>query len=114
VFHYRPDEWTGEAHDAVPDHLRARFVPFEAGGSEWLWEREWRVVTPRFEFTKKDVVAVIIGERFWPGVDVVEYEDPIHGPATHVSIPEWMPLSERWWWSDEEKLEIVEDRDWYP
>ena len=113
VFHYRPDEW--DAHlAALPDRLRARFIRFEAGKSEWLWEREWRVVfeqgAPGFEFGLEDVVALIVGDPDWPPLE----PDPAYAIlgediAAQVLVrPVWLPNCERWWWNPRRgALEVI-------
>jgi hypothetical protein len=114
VFHYRPDEWTEEWLQRLPGDLRARFIRFEAERpgvkrSEWLWEREWRVVTERLEFRRGDVVAVIIGERWWPGLVEVKFDDDQYGETVDWYPPSWMPDCLRWWWNhDEGRLDPIE------
>ena len=113
VFHYRPDEWEGDLA-ALPPRLQARFVRFEAGDSEWLWEREWRVVfedgEPGFQFDLGDVAALIVGDAQWPPLE----PDPAYSVlgddiAAQMAIPPaWFPNCERLWWNSEEAaLEVL-------
>lgn len=112
VFHYRPDEWAGDLA-ALPSRLRARFVRFEAGKSEWLWEREWRVVFepggPGFEFDPDDVAALIIGSQDWPapvpGMELDADGMPKEAPVP----PDWLPTNcELWWWNEaDQTLEVL-------
>lgn len=105
VFHYRPDEWT-EHYWQLPAGLRARFVRFQAGQSEWLWEREWRIVfeegAPGFQFERDDVEALIVESTTWPPPEpdpaYVELLDDDEIGQT-AGPPTWLPPSDRWWWN---------------
>lgn len=111
VFHLRTEEWPQIAD--LPHRLRALFIRFEAGISEWLWEREWRVVCedePEFAFDTEDVVALIVGRRGWPPEEPDRMYAPLGDDALQMTLgpPDWMPDCERWWWNPRrERLEVL-------
>jgi hypothetical protein len=111
VFHYRPDEWEGH-REALPAHLRPRFVRFEAGKSEWLWEREWRIVfedgAPGFQFAPDQVEAIIVGNREWSLKEIGTLEDGWGDTQEFLATPDWAPTCERWCWNpDLGRLEVL-------
>lgn len=110
VLHLRSEHW-GEIA-SLPAPTRARFVRFAAGESDWLWEREWRVVYEDdhgFEFDIKDVQALIVGDRSWPPDEVDPMYELLGNDIAQMAAgpPPWLPDCEVWWWSRRRNRLIV-------
>ncbi|MGA7229098.1 MAG: hypothetical protein WBZ45_12915, partial [Acidimicrobiia bacterium] len=96
VFHVRGDEWPNIR--GLPERFRSRFIRFQPGESEWVEEREWRIVfddgDPGLTFESREVAALIVGDADWPDRAMDEDLALVLGAdiaAQMPTPPRWLP-----------------------
>jgi hypothetical protein len=114
VFHVRGDDWPA-VQAALSPTLRSRTIRFQPGDSEWVEEREWRIVYDEgahgFEFDPATVAALIVGENNWPPWEqsphAVLFDDLIGSQM--LEPPEWLPHCPIWIWNADERHLLVSE-----
>lgn len=78
IWHARPTEYDLLCQDP---HLRSWAVRFEAGHSDWLEEREWRIVrTADIPLSELRPIGLVVGNSWWTGARHEYLLDPSRQP----------------------------------
>lgn len=103
VWYARADEYLA-IKDLGP-RAQAWRVRLEAGESDWLEEREWRIpVTPGLEpsvpLQHLKLVAVLVGDANWSPLRLAPFRDPADGLLKELpALPAILRGVPRWFWN---------------
>lgn len=104
VWYTRPNEYW--AVRDVSNRVRTWAVRLEAGSSDFLEEREWRVPVdptppiPNVPLTVLRIAAVLVGDAQWTPTRLIVRPSPATGvPEYGPAVPGVLCGVPRWWWS---------------
>jgi hypothetical protein len=105
VWYPRADEY--EALKALGSRVRAWTVRLDAGSSDWLEEREWRIPValdegqdPAVWLPNLRLIAVLVEDVNWSPLRLAIRPDPATGAQDYgPALPAVLQNVPRWWWN---------------